>query len=114
MRIRMREQQNWLLGMIDSSIRQAWLIISNQSDAILARNVFCRDDYKFAPVELSVEPDVLDHTSRNLAANGRSVEHSRQVHIIDVARGSGYFVATFFAWHRLPDDVLCRHMKSPI
>jgi len=96
MRILMREQQNRLLRMIDFPIRQAGLIVSDQSDAILARNVFCRDDYKLVPVDLRVERDFLDDSSRNLAANRRPVDHARQGHVIDVARSAGNFVAAFF------------------
>src|SRR5271166_1976869 len=98
--------------MIYLPIRQAGLIVSDQGDAILARNVFCCDDRKLAPVELRVKRDFLDYAARNLAANGRSVEHSRQGHVIDVARRAGYLVAAFLARYRLADDLFLRHAMT--
>src|SRR5260370_13218753 len=95
--------------MIDGAIRQAGLVVADQSDAILARNVLRRDDYKFAPVKLWVKRDLFNNSARNPAANGRCVEHSRQGLVIDVPRRAGYFVAAFLARHRLADEVLFRH-----
>ena len=54
----MRQEQDRLLGMIDLPIRQAGLIVSDQSDAILAWNVLRRDNDKFAPLELRIKRDV--------------------------------------------------------
>ena len=46
----MGQQQDRLLGMIDVAIREARLIVFDQSDAIFAGNVFRGDDDKFIPV----------------------------------------------------------------
>ena len=96
--------------MIDSAIRQARLVVANESDAILAGNVFGGDDCKFAPVELRIKTDLLDFAARNLAADGRPVKHPGQSHIIDVSRCARYFVAAFLAGHRFADDLLCGHL----
>src|SRR3979490_842309 len=98
--------------MIDSSIRQARLIITDQSNAVLARNVFRRDNYKFAPVELGAKRDPLNYSARNLAAHGCAIKHSRQRHVIDVPRSAGHFVAAFLPRYRLADDVRFRHTYS--
>src|SRR6266481_1581433 len=107
MRIRMRQEQDRFLGMIDLSIRQARLIVSDQSDAILAWNILRRDHYKFAPLELRIKRNVFDYTPRNLAANRRAVEHPRHGHVVDVPRRAGHFVAALLARHRLANNVLC-------
>src|SRR5258708_37136354 len=95
--------------MIDLPLRKAGLIVAHQINAVLTRNVVRRDNYKFAPVELGAKRDLFDYSARNLAAHGRAVKHSRQGHIVDVARRAGYFVAAFLARHRLADDVRFRH-----
>src|SRR6266853_6513598 len=95
--------------MIHHAIRQAGLVVADQSYAILAGNVVRGDDYKFAPVELWIKRDLFNYSARNPAANGRSVEHSGQGYVIDVPRRAGYFVAAFLARHRLADEVLFRH-----
>src|SRR6266446_7386719 len=96
--------------MIDLPIRQAGLIVSDQSNAILARNVLRRDGYKFAPHELRVKRNVFDYTARDLAANRRAVEHPRHSHIVDVARRASHFVTALLARYRFADNVL-RHAQ---
>ena len=49
--VRMRQQQNRLLGMIHRSIGQTRLIVFNQRDVVLAGNVLRRDDDKLVPVD---------------------------------------------------------------
>src|ERR1700674_3954133 len=95
--------------MIDCPIRLAGLIVSDQSDAILARNVLRCDNDKFAPLEPRIKRNVFDYTARDLAANRRPVDHPRHGHVVDVARHASHFVAAFLARHRLADDVLFRH-----
>src|SRR5580698_449590 len=99
--------------MIHFAIGQAGLIVADQSDAILAGDIFRRHDYEFGPVELRIEGNFLDCAARNLAANGRAVKHSWQGHVIDVLRGTVYFVAAFLARYRLADCVVrCHAMIS--
>src|ERR1700674_179650 len=95
--------------MIDCPIRLAGLIVSDQSDAILARNVLRCDNDKFAPLEVRSTRNVFDYTARDLPATRRAVEHPRHGHVVDVARRASHFVAGFLARHRLADDVLFRH-----
>ena len=83
--------------MIDPAICEAWLIVPNQGDAIFARDIFRRDNYKFVPVELGTKGDLLDNSARNLAADSCAVEHSREGHIVDVERSAGYLVAAFLS-----------------
>jgi hypothetical protein len=109
----MRQEQDRLLGMIDLPISQAWLVLPDQSNAIVARNVLCSDDYKFAPLQRSTKRNIFYDSPGNLAANGRAIEHSRQRHVVNVACRPGYFVAAILARHRPADDVLFRHAKSP-
>ena len=49
MAVGMGQQQNRLFGMIDELRGQTGLIVNDQRDAILARNIFRGDDYEFVP-----------------------------------------------------------------
>src|SRR5580658_8345389 len=89
---------------------QAWLIIADQRDAILARNIFRRNDHELIPVNSRTEVDLSDQAARNTAANRRAEEHVRQNHVVDVLRPAGYLVAPLLAGNRLPDDVLAVHI----
>src|SRR5258706_2371162 len=97
--------------MIDPAVREARLVVEDQRDAILSRNISRRDGDEFVPVKSRIERNRLDCSTRNLAADSGAVEHSRQGHVVDVPRGSRDFVAAFLARYRCSDDVL-RHVTS--
>ncbi len=105
----MSQQQNGLLGMIHQFVCKARLIIADQRDAVLARNIFRGDDYEFIPRDAGTERDLLDPSAGNLAVNGRSEEHVGQYHVVDVLRPSSHLVAPFLARNRLADDGICVH-----
>ena len=99
--------------MVDEFAGQAGLIVNDESDAVGAGNVFGRDDYEFVPCDPCTEGDLLDLATRDLAANGGSVQHVGQNHVVHVLRLSGHLLATFLAWNRLADDSIIRHASRP-
>ena len=112
MAVGMSQQQDGFLGMVHEFIRQAWLIVPDQRDAILPRNIFRGNDHEFIPGNSRSERDLSDPAAGNLAANGCSEQHIWQNHIIDVLRSSGYLVASLFARNRLANDPIAAHFDS--
>src|SRR4029434_10585081 len=53
--------------------------------------------------------DLLDGASRNPAPNGRPIQHVRQVHVIDVARLPGEFVAALQSRNGSADNLSILH-----
>src|ERR1043166_6557061 len=45
----MREQKDWLFRMIHNFVGQVRLIVENQCDIVLARDIFGRNDREFIP-----------------------------------------------------------------
>src|SRR5258708_16406480 len=105
----MSQQQDGFLGMVDEFIRQAWLIVSDQRDTILPRNIFRRNDHEFIPGNSRTEGDLSDPEEGNLAAKRRSEKHIWQNHIVDVLGSAGYLVAPLLARNRLADDAIAVH-----
>jgi len=101
----MRQQQYRLFGVIHRIGRQARLVIQDQRDAILARNVYGRYDDEFVPIHTQVKRNLFDFAAGHAAAHRRAVKHAGQNHVVDIARCSGDFVPALFARHRGPDDV---------
>src|ERR1700683_1816699 len=95
--------------MVNRIARQAWLIVSNERDAILSRNVLRGYNHELVPGDAGVECDFLDSAAGNLAANRRAIKHSRQNHIVNVHSFSGYFLAPLFARNRSTDDAFMVH-----
>src|SRR5258708_12917514 len=105
----MSQQQDGFLGMVDEFNRQAWLIVSDQRDTILPRNIFRRNDHEFIPGNSRTEGDLSDPAAGNLAANRRSEKHIWQNHIVDVLGSAGYLVAPLLARNRLPTNAIPVH-----
>src|ERR1700676_2546462 len=97
--------------MVHEFTRQTRLIVSDQRNAILSRNVFYGDDHEFIPGDTRSEGNVADSSARNLAANGCPEEHVGQNHVVDILRPSGYLVAPFLARNRLADDAIRIHLR---
>src|SRR5579863_2817697 len=111
MPIRMRQQQDRLLRMVDEITGQAGLIVNDEGNAVCTGNIFGGDDDKFVPRNAGAESDVLDLAARNLTADGSAVEHVGQNHVVHVLRLSGYFLGAFLAWNRCADNAISRHVK---
>ncbi len=109
--VRMGKQQDRLFGMIDHFIRQTWLIVGNQCDAICARNVFRRNDDKFVPWDFRSEVNCLDSSTRRVAAHCGAIYHSGQNHVIDVLRASRDLFAAFLARNVHADDGFAFHAE---
>src|SRR2546430_13261614 len=117
----MREQNDWLFRMVNSFVGEIRLIVENQSDVVLARNVSGRNDREFVPGNevgatcfflLSLwerlgegaqhsgwllERDRLYAPARDRAAHRNAMQHPVELQIIDVERRTGNFLAAFFA-----------------
>src|ERR1700686_3681609 len=94
MAVRMSQQQNRFLGMVNQLGRQAWLIVPDQRDTISPRNIFGRNNHEVIPGNSGIECNLSAPAAGNLAANGCPEEHVGQNHIVDVLRSSGYLVAS--------------------
>src|ERR1700741_2915485 len=90
--------------MVDEAMCQAGLIYVNQSDAVLAGDVACGNNYEFLPVNSRAESDVFDFPSRNPAAHGCPVQHARQSHIVYIASLSTDFLAALQSRDGCSDD----------
>src|ERR1700730_9487503 len=95
--------------MVDHSIRQTRLIVGDQRNDIFPGDIFRRYDHKLVPGGSRAKRDFPDPAPRNLAANGRTIEHGRQGHIIDVLRLSGDLVTSFFGRNGDADDAVMAH-----
>src|SRR5258708_35658345 len=91
----MREQQDWLLGMIDKLLRQIRLIERDQRDGVSAGNVFRGDDSELFPRHAGFEMDTSDSPARNRTPYGGPVEHARKLQVVDIFRTPRYLVSTF-------------------
>jgi hypothetical protein len=71
----MCQQKNRFFGMIDDPVRQTWLIVGDQRDDILPRDILRGDQNEFVPRYSRPKCNVLDSAPRNLAANRRTVKY---------------------------------------
>src|ERR1700680_1790068 len=97
--------------MVHEFTRQTRLIVSDQRNAILSRNIFCGHDHEFIPGDAGSESNVSDSSAWNLAPNRSPKEHVGQNHVVDILRPSGYLVAPFLARNRLADDAIRIHLR---
>jgi hypothetical protein len=88
---------------IDDPVSKEGLVIEDQRDEVLARDVFCRDDREVVPTNTLRKADVADVAARNGAADGQSVEHARQRDVVDVLRCARYLAASLLAGNRGSD-----------
>ena len=109
MAVGMGHEKYRLLRMVDIPIRQTWLIVVDQRDAILSGDISCGHDHKLVPVNPRTKAYFLDSAAGNLAANSGAIEHVGQHHVIYVARFSGDFVESFLARNGRADDLITVH-----
>jgi len=100
--------------MIDQAIRETRLIVFNEGDAIFSRDVPWPYDYECVPVDACAERNPFDFAASDAAANGRSIEHARQNHVVHIVRVSGDFVAPFHAGNGGTDDGSVFHSNRGI
>src|SRR6188508_293958 len=96
----MRQQDDWLLGMVDALARQIWLIVDDQCDAIRTRNVGGSDDGELVTRHTGLIADASDEAPCHGAADGGAKHHSRQRHIVDIPRAAGDFRLSLFSRNR--------------
>ena len=63
--VSMSEQDDWLFRMIYNFVGEVRLVVKNQRDVILARNIFSSNDREFIPGNIAFERDVLDPGPRD-------------------------------------------------
>ena len=88
---------------------EARLVVQNQRDAVLSRNVLGGYDDIFIPVDARTKMDLFDFAARDGATYGRAVKHAGQSHVIHVTRRSSDFVPAFLARHGSSNDVTDGH-----
>ena len=99
--------------MIHYAVRQTWLVVFDQRNAVFARNILGRHNDQLIPSNAWSTANAFDFSARNRAANGGPVKHAGQFHVIDIARLTGDFVQAFSAWNALPDDAAIVHQNTP-
>src|ERR1044071_1314170 len=77
--VRMSEQHDRLFRVIDELRGEIRLIHQDERDAVFARNVFGRDDDEFVPRDVAFKRNVPDAATRGGAADGRAIEHLREM-----------------------------------
>src|SRR5579871_3722329 len=91
--IGVREQDHRLLGMTDDMLREIGLIVHDQRDDVLARNVAGGHDGEFVPREIACELNAADAPARDGAAHGYAMKHSRKGEVIHVLRLTSNFLS---------------------
>ncbi len=97
--VRVSQQDDRLLGVVDELVREARLIVRDRGNFIFAWNILGGDDRELAPGDSAAIADAADASSRDTAAHGHAVDHSRKGEVIHILGAAGYFVPPFF-----PDD----------
>src|SRR5262249_15755886 len=95
--VRMSDEQNRLFWVIDAAIGQTRLVVEDKSNAVAPRNVLRGDDDVVAPVDVGVKTNFSDFTARNFAADSRSMDHSGEDDVVDIAGATGDLVWSLFA-----------------
>src|SRR5438093_12562615 len=95
--------------MIDDLIGEARLVVENQRDGILSRNVWRRDDDELVPRNAGNVFDPDDFAARNFTPHRNTVDHSGKGEIIDIPGTAGNLVETFFSGDRPANDLFPKH-----
>jgi hypothetical protein len=83
--------------MVHDAVGQAWLVINDQGNTILSRDVARRHNHELFPIQVWAESDFADFSTWYRAADCRAEKHPGQSHIVDVLRASGNLVSPFLA-----------------
>jgi hypothetical protein len=97
------QEENRLLGVADLFGHQERLIIADQRDHVLARDVLVIGDHHAVPVEGGVEFDSLDSSAWDGGADGATVEHSGNAQVIDIESIAGYLAGALEFGNTLSD-----------
>src|SRR5258706_13630319 len=108
----MSHQQKGLFRVIHPFMRQTWLVIIDQRDAILSGNIRRTDDYKLFPIDFWSEANLFDFAARDSASNRRSIQHAWQFHVVDIASPAANFVASLQSRDRCAYDIRVVHITS--
>ena len=101
--VRVRDQDDRFLGMIDDVGGEVRLIVDDQLHAVLAGDVGRGDDDEFVPGDGGIEGDALDAAARDGTPDRDAVQHPRRRHVVDVERLADDLGAPFLARHRTAD-----------
>jgi hypothetical protein len=99
----MSEKQDWFFGMINDSVGEVRLVIQDQRNVILARNIFGGDDRELVPGNVARKRDVLYASARDRTAHSCAVEHLGKGDVVNIERLAGDFFAPLFARGRFSD-----------
>ena len=96
--IRVRDEHDRLFGVIDDVGGEIRLIVDDELDAVLARDVGRGDDDELVPGDGGIERDADVMRPRgDRAAHGDAVQHPCRRQIVDVERLAGDLGAAFLA-----------------
>ena len=89
--------------MIYYFVGEIWLIVENQRDVVLARNVFRGDDGELVPGNIALKGNVSNAPARHRAAYGGAINHFRKGNVVNIQRLARDFFAAFLAGNRFAD-----------
>ncbi len=96
--------------MIDALGRQIRLIIDDERDNILARNVVRRYNREFVPRQSRRKVNGPDPAARYWTAHRHTMQHAGELEIVNVLGVAGDFVAALFARNGLADGLEHLHL----
>jgi hypothetical protein len=98
------QQHHRFLGVVDSLVGQARLVLFEQRDGVLARDVGGGDDVEVFPRDAGVVGDAAQVATGNPAADGDPVEGASDRQIVDVDGLAGDLGDAFLARWACADD----------
>src|ERR1700676_3548745 len=98
-RVSMGQKKDRLFLMIYRFACQAGLIVQDQGDTVLARNIFGRYNAEFVPRNFRTKGNLLYPAARDAGTDRGSIEHAGHFYVVNVACRSGGLVPAFLAWH---------------
>src|SRR5258705_424732 len=87
------DQQDRLLAMADFACRQGGLIVADQLDDVITRDVLSGDDYDLRPVEAGIECDGAHTTPRDARSDSLAVPRPGDDEVVGVAGAPRHLVA---------------------